>query len=219
MAWEPAHAVRKLKTTGEHPVWLVHRPGEQPRTLKAWSVTPLRLLTLVLGAAQPQRQIAGAGRLHRAGIRTPVMDGGWRFARRDRAVIELEHVYVEGRSALDMARDDTLAPADVRRVSGAIGDVAAAMVTAGLVNRDFKLANLIVSETGDVWLIDTVAIRADRSSRSVARMLERLAVQLPVMESRLSPAAWFPALRRAMRAIPARRRREVVRWLRAHRQR
>ncbi len=219
MAWEPAHAVRKLKEAGEHPVWLVHRPGEEPRTLKAWSVTPVRLIKLLLGAAQPQRQIAGAGRLDRAGIRTPAMCGGWRFARRRRAVIELEHVYVEGRSALELARDETLGPTEVRRVSAAVGDIVAAMVTAGMASRDFKLANLIVGETGDVWLIDTVAIRADRSSRSVARMLEALGVQVPVMESRLTPAAWFPALRRAMRAIPARRRRAIARLLRAHRRR
>ena len=208
-----------LKTAGEHPVWLVHRPGEEPRTLKAWSVTPVRLLKLLVGGAQSQRQIAGAVRLHRAGIRTPAMCGGWRFARRGRMVIELEHVYVEGRSALELARDDALGPAGVRRVSAAIGDVVAAMVNAGLVNRDFKLANLIIDETGDVWLIDTVAIRAGRGSRPVARMLESLGVQVPVMESRLSPAAWFPALRRAMRAIPARRRRAVARLLRARRQR
>ncbi len=219
MVWEPAHAVRKLKAAGEHPVWLVHRPGEEPRTLKAWSLTPVRLLQLFLGFAQPQRQIASAGRLDRAGIRTPAMCGRWRFARRGRPVIELEHVYVEGRSALELARDETLGPGEVRRVSEAVGDVVAAMVTAGLVSRDFKLANLIVSETGDVWLIDTVAIRAGRSSRAVARTLERLGVQVPVMGSRLSPAAWFPALRRAMGAIPAHRRRAVARSLRAHRRR
>ena len=208
-----------LKTDGEHPVWLVHRPGEEPRTLKAWSVTPVRLVKLLGGGAQPQRQIAGAGRLERAGIRTPAMCGGWRFARRGRRVIELEHVYIEGRTALDLARDETLDPAGVRSVSAAIGDVAAAVLAAGLVSKDFTLANLIVSETGDVWIIDTVAIGVGRRVRSMVRTLEALSVQVPVMESRLTPAAWFPALRRAMRAIPARRRRAVVRLLRARRQR
>lgn len=217
MATAPPHAVRQLKTLGEHPVWLVHRPGETPRTLKTWTVTPLRLLQLAIGTARPQRQIAGSKRLERAGVRTPAIRGGWRFARR-RRLIELEHDFVEGRSAWDLAKDEGTPSEEIRRVSAAAGDVVVAMLAAGLLNKDLKLNNLIVAADGRVWIIDTDGVR--RSGQRVtdaARMLERLGVQLTIMGSRVGPEVWFPAVRRVLRSLPRQERREVVRSLRAHR--
>jgi hypothetical protein len=63
--------VRRLKDAGRQSVWLIQRPGEQPRTLKSWPLTPLLLVKLALGIAQPQRQLRGARRVARAGIQTP----------------------------------------------------------------------------------------------------------------------------------------------------
>ncbi len=204
-------------------MWLVHRPGETPRTLKTWSATPVMCLKLALGIAQPQRQIAGARRLERAGLRTPAIPDGWRFARRGRSIVEMELAFVDGRSALEAVRDRTLAGPYRRAASAAVGEVVAHMVDAGLFNRDMKLANLILADSGgqtEVWQIDTVGVRPTRRRvKETARMLERLGVQLPVRESRPDPAVWLPALRRALRGLDLENRREVVRRLKAHRRR
>jgi len=219
----PAHAVRRLKESGEHPVWLVQRPGEAPRTLKTWSVTPAMCVKLALGIAQPQRQIAGARRLERAGLRTPAIPGGWRFARRERRVVEMELAFVEGLSALEAIGDRTLAGPYRRAASAAVGEVVAGMVEAGLFNRDMKLANLILADRGektDVWQIDTVGVRTTRRRvKETARMLERLGVQLSIMGPRPDPAVWVPAFRHALRGLDIEDRREVVRRLQAHRRR
>lgn len=218
MSSPPAHAVRQLKTLGEHPVWLVHRPGEQPRTLKTWTLTTIRRIQLALGMARPQRQMAGARLLERAGVRTPALCGGWRIGRRDGPVIELEHVFIQGRSALELFRDPDTPAAEIRRVSAAVGDVVAAMLRADLLNRDFKLNNVIVADDGPVWIIDTDAVRrSGRRVRNAARMLERLGVQLPLKDSPAGPEVWLPAMRRALRPVPAADRREVARLLRSHR--
>ena len=204
-------------------MWLVQRPGEAPRTLKIWSVTPGMCLKLALGIAQPQRQIAGARRLERAGLRTPAIPDGWRFARRGRPIVEMELAFVQGPSALEAIRDRTLAGPYRRAASAAVGEVVADMVKAGIFNRDMKLANLILAASGEqteVWQIDTVGVRPTRRRvKETARMLERLGVQLPVMGSRPDPAVWVPALRHALRGLDLENRREVVRRLKAHRRR
>ena len=218
VATPPAHAVRQLKH-GEHPVWLVHRPGEEPRTLKSWPVTPIRLIQLGGGFARPQRQIAGAKHLRRAGVRTPEICGTWRYARRDGLVVELDHVYVEGRSAWELSRDPDLPRNDIRRISQGLGDIVAALVTADLLNKDLKLNNVIVADDGVVWLIDTDGVRRVRSRvEAASRMLERLGVQLPINDDRVSPALWLPVMRRALRPLSRQDRQEVVQLLRAHRQ-
>src|SRR5262245_41150249 len=113
----PAHAVRTLKDAGRRSVWLIHRPQEQRRTLKRWGLGPFMLLKLALGIAQPQRQAAGARHLEKAGIDTARVAGRWRLAWNRGPLVELELEYVEGRSALDMARDRGLAEGDLRRAS------------------------------------------------------------------------------------------------------
>ncbi len=200
-------------------MWLVHRPGQEPRTLKTWSVTPVRLVQLALGFARPQRQIAGVRRLGRAGVRTPAICGGWRFARRDGWVIELDHVYVEGRTAMALAKDPHTPGQDIRRISHRIGDIVAALLTADLLNRDLKLNNVIVAADGEVWLIDTDGVRRIRSRvDGAARMLERLGLQLVFMATRPGPVVWLAAMRRALRTLSRQQRREVAQLLRAHRQ-
>lgn len=217
----PEHAIRPLKDTGRQSVWLIQRPGQEPRVLKIWRLTPVLLVKLALGIAQPQRQIAGARRLVRARIRTSRVIAGWRFGRRlGWPVVELELAYVAGRSALDLVRDGQLAEVQQRRASASIGTVVAELISAGLFNRDLKLSNLIVDDDAAAWLIDTVAVRPmRRRAAESARMLERLAIQVFPLRIFDCPAVWVPVLRRALRAIPERSRREVVRWLRAHRRR
>jgi len=217
----PAHAVRRLKDAGRQSVWLVHRPGEQPRTLKTWPLTPLLLVKLALGIAQPQRQIRGGRRLARAGI--PTAEVCCRRVAWGRRQVEIELAWVEGASAWDLARSGTLGVSGARRASAAVGRVVARLIEAGLFNRDVKLSNLVVGSTGqgpEVWMIDTVDIRRlRRPAVEIARMLERLAVQPARSGIALTPPAWVPAMRHALRGLPGPTRRAVVRRLQAHRRR
>jgi hypothetical protein len=216
----PAHAVRPLKEAGRRSVWLIQRPSQAPRTLKRWGLGPGMLVKLALGIAQPQRQVAGARLLAGAGIPTPRLAGGWRVRWRKGPVVELEIDYVEGRSALDLARDPGLRGAELRRVSEAVGRLAASMVSAGLFNRDMILANLVIDEQHQAWQIDTVDVRrAGDRAQAAARLIERLSIQLPVMRDRLVHAAWMPGLRRILRALTDADRARAIRWLRAHRRR
>jgi hypothetical protein len=216
----PAHALRRLKEAGRQSVWLIHRPGEQPRTLKSWPLTPLLLAKLALGIAQPQRQLRGARRAARAGIMTAEVCG-WRICwRRPRAWMELELTWVPGRCAIDLAVEGG-PDGSQRRASAAVGCVVARLVEGGLFNRDLKLSNLIV-DGGEgataVWMIDTVGIRRlRRPAVEIARMLERLAVQPAERGIVLSPPMWVPAMRRALAGLPAVTRRAVVRRLKEHR--
>ncbi len=220
MGEQPAHAVRALKEAGRQSVWLIHRPHEQPRTVKSWGVGPSMLIKLALGIAQPQRQIAGARLLADAGISTARVAGPWRLAWNGGPVVQLELDYVDGRSALDMARDATLREGDLRRASDAVGRLVAGMIAAGIFNRDMILANLVVDAHYQAWQIDTVGVRrAGRRAIAAARMLERLGVQLPVMKERLRPAAWMPGLRRILSSLPKPDRAEAIRWLQEHRRR
>jgi hypothetical protein len=218
----PAHAVRRLKDAGRQSVWLIQRPGEQPRTLKSWPLTPLLLAKLVLGIAQPQRQIRGARRVARAGIPTAEVCGRrlvWGRPPR----VEIELAWVPGDSAFELVAPARLNDADRRGASAAVGRLVARLVEAGLFNRDLKLSNLIVDFSAgraDVRLIDTVGIRRLRRREiEIARMLERLAVQPARGGIALTPPAWMPAMRHALGGLGAVTRRAVVRRLQAHRQR
>lgn len=216
----PAHAVRALKTSDRGTVWLVRPPGQPARTLKTWPLTPWLALKLLVGGAQPQRLAAGVRRLERAGIRVAPVAGRWRGAWRGGPKVEMELRWVEGRSALELLRDPALDDAARRRHSAAIGRVVGRLVEARLFNRDVKLENLIVDGAGEVWLIDTVDIRAMRDVTVLAaRMLERLAVQPADLGIPLSPASWVPAMRAALRGLPIPARRAVVRSLKEHRRR
>ncbi|MHC4080297.1 MAG: BUD32 family EKC/KEOPS complex subunit [Planctomycetota bacterium] len=221
MSTPPAHAVRQLKDAGRQSVWLIHRPGEQPRTLKSWPLTPLLLAKLVLGIAQPQRQLRGARRLGRAGIPTPEVFG-WRMAWGPPR-LEIELAWVPGVSAFELVSSEALSASDRRRASAAVGRLVAGLIGAGLFNRDVKLSNLVVDATGEqprVWLIDTVDIRRmRRPAVEIARMLERLAVQPARGGIALTPPAWVPAMRHALGGLSAATRRAVVRRLQAHRRR
>jgi hypothetical protein len=176
--------VRRLKDAGRQSVWLIQRPGEQPRTLKSWPLTPLLLVKLALGIAQPQRQLRGARRVARAGIPTaevcclklawgrPRPAGPRKLRGHGRPQVEIELGWVEGSSAYDLVSSGSLSPSDRRRTSAAVGRVVAKLVEAGLFNRDLKLSNLIVDFSAgraDVWLIDTVGIRRLRAARRAAR--------------------------------------------------
>lgn len=220
----PAYCVRVLKRFGGQSVWLIERPGETRRTLKSWALTPVMLLKLVLGIAQPQRQVRGARRAARAGVQTPRIVRAWRLrlgAPGPR--IELEHDYVDGKSAMEVLEVGALPDDACREVSAAVGRVVACLDGAGLFNRDLKLSNLILdAEDGRprVWLIDTVGIRRmHHRVAETARMLERLAVEPAELGIALSPPSWVPAMRHALRGLAAPARRAVVERLKEHRRR
>ena len=220
MTTPPLHARACLKSAGAHSVWLIERPGEAPRTLKRWPLTPVMAVKLLLGIAQPQRQEAGRRLVAEAGIAAAEVCGRWRVAWGRRPAVMLELVYVPGRSALEALADGAVSDAQRRRASGAIGEVVARFAGAGLFHRDLKATNLILTEAGTpvVSLIDTVGVRRmRRPDHETARMLERLVVLPAFMNMTIPVAVWLPLLRRALRPLAKGPRRAVLRKLRAHR--
>ncbi len=216
----PVHAIRCLKPAGHNSVWLINRPDQQLRTLKRWPISPILLLKLAMGIAQPQRLIRGGRRLARAGIRTASPVDGWSFQWRGwPPVVELELAYVPGRSGLEWARDASVDDQLRRRHGVAIGRVVAELAGAGLFHRDLKLSNLIfgaADDEGGLWLIDTVGIRRmRRRDEEIARMLERLAVQVLGYGIPFSRASWMPALLNGLRPQPPQTRRAVLRRLKS----
>ena len=220
----PAHAVKCLKSAGLNSVWLIHRPGEGSRTLKTWPVTIELLFKIVLGIAQPQRQILGAKRLARAGVDPATVCGSWRFVRRDRrSFIQLELDYVPGPSALEALREQNLSQAERRWAAAAVGRIVAKLAVAGLFHRDLTLTNLIVKETSEpaqICVVDTVGVRRIRRPvPEIARMLERLMVQPDFNRIPVPRTVWMPLLLAAMRPLAPTTRQAVLRTLRRHRPR
>lgn len=214
----PAHAVRCLKEWGPRSVWLVHRPGEGPRTLKRWPVSPYLLLKMLTGRSQAHRQARGAGLVDRAGVRTPKPVGSWRLERvggRWHVRVELE--FVEGRSAYELARADGIDQRFGRRCAGLVGAVVRALWAAGVVHKDLKLENLVVAGgDGDpqIWVLDLVGVRSTRHpAAAIVRMLDRLYVS--VADRAVPRWQRVPLVREALRGLPREKRREVVRRLRA----
>ncbi len=220
----PAHAVKCLKSAGLNSVWLIHRPGEEPRTLKTWPVTIELLFKIVLGIAQPQRQIRGAKWLARAGADPATVCGSWRFVRRDqRSFIQLELDYVPGASALEALREQNLSQAERRRAAAAVGRIVAKLAVAGFFHRDLTLTNLIVkeaSEPAQICVVDTVGVRRIRRPvPEIARMLERLVVQPDFNRIPVPRTVWMPLLLAAMRPLAPATRQAVLRTLKQHRRR
>ncbi len=220
----PAHAVKCLKSAGLNSVWLIHRPGEGPRTLKAWPVTIELLFKIVLGIAQPQRQIRGAKQLARAAVDPATVCGSWRLVRRDRrSFIQLELDYVPGPSALEALRERNLSEAERRRAATAVGRIVAKLAVAGLFHRDLTLTNLIVkdaSEPAQICVVDTVGVRRIRRPvPEIARMLERLVVQPDFNRIPVPRMVWMPLLLAAMRPLAPTTRQAVFRTLKQHRRR
>ncbi len=219
----PAHAVKCLKSAGLNSVWLIRRPGEGPRTLKTWPVTIELLFKIVLGIAQPQRQILGAKRLARAGVDSATVCSSWRFVRRDRqSFIQLELDYVPGPSALEALREGNLNQAERRSSAAAIGRIVAKLAVAGLFHRDLTLTNLIVKEASgpaQICVVDTVGVRRIRRPvLEIARMLERLAVQPDFNRIPVPRTVWMPLLLAATRPLAPATRQAVLRTLKRHRQ-
>lgn len=181
--WAPQHARSCLKAAGARSVWLVQRPGESSRTVKAWPITAGLLLKLAAGQAQAQRHRRNARRLTAAAVATPaVLRGPSLVHRNGTRLVELELEHVEGDMPLELLRGDCdVERTDRLEAARAVGDLLAALATARLFNRDLKLSNIVIGQHGGrarAWLLDPVGVRRmSRSREQVARMLERLAVE------------------------------------------
>lgn len=221
----PAHAIKCLKADGLNSVWLTQPPGQPLRTVKIWPLGPAMALKLLLGIAQPQRQIRGMRRLRRLGINTPANIGSWRIRRRGgRYAVELTLEYAPGQSAWEIASDagDIQRPDDACLLHAArsIGRIVHILGQGGVFHRDLKLSNVVIdfatAKHPTIWLIDPVGVRAMRQRiREYGRMLERLAVQPLGFEPSLARRIRIAVLRSALRPLPAHDRRGVCRELRA----
>jgi tRNA A-37 threonylcarbamoyl transferase component Bud32 len=219
----PADAIRCLKLDGTRQVWLIHRVGQRARILKQWPVTPWLLMRLLLGIAPPQRQIRGTRHLRAAGIPTPEPLITRRIERRrQRLVFVIELSYVDGETAWELARHDRATLKDFQRsVGAAIGDLVAQLISAGLFNRDLKLANILVGRARDdriaIWVLDPVGVRRSRdSAEEAARMLERLGVMHRSESLEPPRAAVMASVHHTLRAVKREDRRAVIQRLRAH---
>jgi hypothetical protein len=217
----PPHAVRCLKAEGGRQVWLIDRPGEGPRIIKRWPLTLLMAVKIALGASQPQRQVRGAARLARSGIRTPRPCGSWRVVRMDRRrLITIELEYAEGQTAWAILNDPAVPEAVKARCAHAVGSLVAEFRWAGLFNRDLKLMNLIIDHAADevlVSVIDPMGVRRMRDTVDhTERMLERLAI-LPLYHHVPVPRGVVIAvLHSALSGLEKVRRRAVLQRLREH---
>lgn len=219
----PPHTIRCLKDAGPSSLWLIHRPSQELRTLKRWSFSPSLIAKYILGISQPQRQVRGANRAVRAGVDTANIAGQPRFIWKDGVPnIEIELDYIEGSSALDVLRSNTLSDQELRSASRLLGQIVAKLAVAGLFHRDMTLSNIIIEKGRDpivIRLIDTVGIRPMRRSiPEFARMLERLVVQPAFEKIDIPSTIWMPLLLEALRPLAPYNRRGVLRWLKEHRQ-
>ncbi|UCD73878.1 MAG: hypothetical protein JSV91_08765 [Phycisphaerales bacterium] len=216
----PEHAVRCLKEAGARSVWLIRRPGEGLRTLKMWPLTPAIVFKLILGLAQPQRQVRGARRLTALGLNTPSPVGRWRLTRlpgRLRLTLEME--FIPGPLALEVLADAGKHLTAGLGIAARIGRMTRTMADGGLLHRDLKLSNIVIAEEGDqptVWLIDPVGVRpmSDRLE-ALVRMFDRLMVEPLETGIPIPRRAWWEVLRAAVRGLPKADRREVIRRLRS----
>ena len=221
MPGTPPHAVRCLKEAGRRSVWLIQRPGEGSRTLKTWPLTPTIALKLLLGLAQPQRQIRGAERLAKLGIRTPSPVGRWRFLRLKIGLsLALELDYIPGRLALDVLTEGRIDPAVGRPLAAEIGAAVRLLAEAKLLHRDLKLSNIVIAEEGDrrsICVLDPVGVRPmfDRLE-ALLRMFDRLRVEPAEMGIDIPRWAWAAVLRETVRGLPRADRRAVIRRLKSH---
>lgn len=215
----PAHAVRCLKEAGPRSVWLIQRPGEEPRTLKSWPLTLPAAAKLIVGGAQAQRQRRSARRTARLKIPTPDPAGRCVVRRRGgRWLIELELRYVPGRSVLEILRGGDVDA----RLAGAAGrqlaHIVRTLADAGFTHRDLTISNCVIQDATDgpvVWLIDTVGIRRTRDRlKGMIRMIERLSALAVWRPAARPPWVWTPFLREVFRGLPTGERRETLRILR-----
>ncbi len=215
----PAHGVRCLKEAGPYSVWLIERPGQEPRTLKTWPLTLPTALKLLVGGAQAQRQLRGSRRLARLNVRTPQPIGRWvlrRLGGRWRVTIELH--FAPGRSVRDMFTSGGIDERAARASAVQIGRFVRAMANARLTHRDLKLNNIVIEETADgpvVWLVDTVGVRpAWGRLRGLMQMLERLFYLAACVPAARHRWVWAPVLREALKGLSAHDRREAFRIMR-----
>ena len=220
VSWTPDHAVSVLKSDGLRSVWLVQRPGEEPRTVKFWPVSSWMLAKHAMGISQPIRQDRGCRRLRGAGIDTPkIVSGPMVTSVEGRRVIRLELDHVPGRTVLEHLECGSVDAAAVSEVARQVGALVCSIADAGFMHRDLKLSNIVVEEFDDatpkVWVIDPVGVRQCRN-RSVAifRMLERLDVEIRSGRD-IAGIGWSSVVREAMRPLSPSERRAVLSMLRA----
>ena len=201
-------------------MWLIEAPGMPSRIRKTWPISPWTLMKYCVGRSQPQRQVRGAKRVRRAGLKTPDIVQPLRIEF-TKGRLSLELAYVNGESALDLLRKGSLDASSMRACAAGIGAIVPKIAAAGYFNRDLKLSNLIAQRDSNawiIWLIDPVGVRLGRRRlEEVTRMLHRLASEPLVMNIPIPRAAATIVLLSALRPLKPADRTEVLRRLRQHR--
>ena len=148
----------------------------------------------------------------------PLPVGSWRFERTGWWwSIRLELVFVEGRSAYELARrtddDVTFGRVAARR----IGEVVQRLAAAGVMHRDLKLENVLIAGPDDdprIWILDPIGVRTIRNRpEATVRMLDRIYIE--VCDRVIPRWARIPLVRAAVEGLPRPERRAVLRRVRA----
>jgi len=137
---KPEHATRLLKADARTAVWRVDPPGEPPRTVKLYALSPRMRIKHLLGRTKAQRQLRGMARLEAAGVATTGALGPVTRTRiAGRPLLRLDLPFHEGRSVWRMLREDRVP----RSTAQAIGQLARQIAEQGLCHNDFKPDNLL----------------------------------------------------------------------------
>ncbi|MFK7779342.1 MAG: hypothetical protein QM501_14645 [Gimesia sp.] len=178
--------IRCLKEEDLRSVWLIKIPGRGLTTLKRWPITWQLRWKSLFNQSQPQRQLAGAWKLLRAGVNTPQPTTP---VYRSDHYFQLEMPFITGLTAFELLKSDSESSLEEQYlIARELGKIVHRLASSHLRHRDFKLENVVVKPANEsqqqptLWLIDPVGILFCRSQlAAIVYMLDRLAIQ-PINE-------------------------------------
>lgn len=168
-------AAETFKADDRSTVWRVDAPAG-PYVLKRYEYAPFRQqLGLWTNLHPGQRERRGSRRLRRAGIDVAAPAAWERVGGRYVQASRYAGACLQARIGEPAWRAD-----DAKRaaVLTALAAAAAALLHAGLVHRDLKVGNVLVTDEGAVRLIDVGAVRRSRSLRRRRATLRMLLMTL-----------------------------------------
>ncbi|MCE9589032.1 MAG: hypothetical protein K8S99_00730 [Planctomycetes bacterium] len=192
---EPIHV---FKSDPRSRVWKAGSPWG-PLVIKRFEHSPLRQrVAMVLRVHPAQRERRWNSRLVRAGV--PVVPvAAWGVERcRGGGRAWLAYPFL-GESLMWGVREGRIdGYARRSRVTHAVASAVAALLNAGLIHRDLKSSNVMVTPDDRAYLIDVGAVRSSRSPEARWRMLADLAAALkPAWVGRAERLRFLTALTRA----------------------
>ena len=129
---------------------------------------------------------------------------------------------MKGRTALALLGRGGSVTARQVRCAGRLGQFVSVIGSAGLLHRDLKLRNVIVSDNDGegepkIWIIDPVGVRRTAGRvRAFVYMFDRLICEAATAGISLPQSLWSPVVRAGLAPQPPAMRRAVLGRLRSH---